>query len=292
LKAAHLTIVAPEVGEFVTSLDMAGCSLTLTWLDEELESLWLAPIDTPVLRRGSFFRVEPAPAVKDNRQLEPEIGPATPESQAGGRCIASLLDAIAQAMREAEEELGRIDAQAGDGDHGQGMRRGSSAAAQAAREASARGAGAATALAMAGDAWADRAGGTSGALWGLALRAWSGALADDQAVTPAALAAGAAAARDAIQRLGGAKVGDKTMVDALEPFVTTLAAQIGAGRALPEAWREAALAAGVAAAATAELTPKLGRARPLAERSIGHPDAGAVSLAICAKVAGEFIPSA
>ncbi|MBW8093726.1 dihydroxyacetone kinase subunit DhaK, partial [Streptomyces hygroscopicus subsp. hygroscopicus] len=51
LDEAGLIPVRPEVGELVTSLDMAGCSLTLTWLDEELERLWLAPADTPAFRR-------------------------------------------------------------------------------------------------------------------------------------------------------------------------------------------------------------------------------------------------
>src|SRR5690606_32458824 len=50
LDAAGLTAVGPQVSELVTSLDMAGCSLTLTWLDEELERLWLAPCDTPAFR--------------------------------------------------------------------------------------------------------------------------------------------------------------------------------------------------------------------------------------------------
>ena len=49
----HRARRCPEVGEFVTSLDMAGCSLTLTWLDDELEELWTAPADTPAFRRGS-----------------------------------------------------------------------------------------------------------------------------------------------------------------------------------------------------------------------------------------------
>ncbi|PLU70615.1 hypothetical protein BMJ21_12225, partial [Sinorhizobium medicae] len=44
--------------------------------------------------------------------------------------------------------------------------------------------------------------------------------------------------------------------------------------------------------ATSALTPKLGRARPLAEKSIGHPDAGAVSLALVARVAGAFLKEA
>jgi dihydroxyacetone kinase len=53
LDAAGVVQVAPEVGELVTSLDMAGCSLSVTWLDEELEGYWLAPADTPAFRRGN-----------------------------------------------------------------------------------------------------------------------------------------------------------------------------------------------------------------------------------------------
>src|SRR5690606_31964082 len=51
LQAAGVDLVAPEAGEYVTSLDMQGCSLTVLWLDEELERYWLAPCDTPVFRR-------------------------------------------------------------------------------------------------------------------------------------------------------------------------------------------------------------------------------------------------
>ncbi|WP_188037830.1 dihydroxyacetone kinase family protein, partial [Actinotalea sp. JY-7885] len=53
LGRAGLEVVAPEAGELVTSLDMAGCSLTLMWLDDELERHWTAPVDTPALRRGA-----------------------------------------------------------------------------------------------------------------------------------------------------------------------------------------------------------------------------------------------
>ena len=75
---------------------------------------------------------------------------------------ASLVSsrAIAKTLRDSEEELGRIDALAGDGDHGMGITRGSAAAAEAAEKAVAEGAGAASVLAAAGNAWADRAGGT------------------------------------------------------------------------------------------------------------------------------------
>ncbi len=289
LAKAGATVVAPEVGEYVTSLDMAGVSLTLTWLDDELERHWLAPSDVPVLRRGSIIPTVPAPPTVEDLQKPLRFGPASAPSRDDGRCIAGVIGNVAAALREAEDELGRIDAIAGDGDHGQGMTRGSAAAAEAAAAAVAAGAGAASVLACAGDAWADRAGGTSGALWGLALRTWSGALSDDAALDAAAVARGAREALAAVMRLGRGRVGDKTLVDAFDPFVATLAAEVERGQPLGAAWTAAAAAATRAAEATAALAPKLGRARPHAARSVGHPDAGAVSLALCARVAGRDI---
>ena len=52
--AAGLTVVEPECGELVTSLDMSGLSLTLLWLDDELEQYWAAPADTPAFRKGNL----------------------------------------------------------------------------------------------------------------------------------------------------------------------------------------------------------------------------------------------
>lgn len=284
LKKAGLTLVDPEVGEYVTSLDMAGCSLTLTWLDDELEKFWRAPADTPVLRRGAIIATEPAPALSEVNDGPRAFGPASPASRENGKCIAGLIGELAHALRDVEAELGRIDALAGDGDHGMGMTRGSAAAAEAAEQAVAAGAGAASVLAAAGDGWADRAGGTSGALWGLALRTWSTALSDDAAITSDAVARGANAGLEAIMRLGRARVGDKTLVDSFAPFAATLSAAVAKGLPLPAAWAEAAVAAKSAADATAQLAPKMGRARSHTKRSLGHPDAGAVSLALCAKV--------
>ena len=289
LAKAGLAIVAPEVGEYVTSLDMAGVSLTLTWLDEELERHWTAPSDTPVLRRGAIIAAEPAPPLVEDVRKVLSYPPASARSRDDGKCIAGVLAGIASALRGAEDELGRIDAIAGDGDHGQGMSRGSAAAAEAAAAAVAANAGAASVLAAAGDAWADRAGGTSGALWGLALRTWSGALSDTAALDAPVVARGARDALAAIVRLGRGRVGDKTLVDAFDPFVATLAAEVERGQPLAAAWNAAAVAATRAAEATAQLAPKLGRARPHAARSVGHPDAGAVSLALCARTIGDAI---
>lgn len=280
---AGLTVIDPEVGEFVTSLDMEGCSLSILWLDDALADLWRAPADAPAFRKGTV-------AAQGARQVAREgaaiaaVPRGEPASAAQAGCVADIVARLARALAEAEAELGRIDAIAGDGDHGQGMARGSAAAAVAARDAAAQGAGAGTVLSLAGDAWADRAGGTSGALWGVALRAWGQALGDTDVPDAARVAAGARAGIDAVTRLGGARPGDKTLVDAFAPFVDTLQGQVAQGAALATAWEAAASAATAAAEATADLTPRLGRARPLAERSIGHPDAGAISLALCARV--------
>ena len=298
LRAAGLTLVAPQVGEFVTSLDMAGCSLTITWLDEELERLWLAPAHAPAFRRGDAVgagvsaegRVEVPLPVAVPAPAAPVAWPAsTSGSRDGAALIARCLAAALTDVREAEDALGRLDAEAGDGDHGRGMVRGLGAAVAAADAAAGAGAGARSALAAAADAWADRGGGTSGALWGVALNAWAAAYSDTEAVTAAATASGARAAVDAVRRMGGAVLGDKTMVDAMVPFADALEQALAAGADLADAWGRAVSAASAAAEATAGLLPRIGRARPLAERSLGHRDAGAVSFVICAGAVGRVL---
>lgn len=282
LKGANLDIIEPEVGEFVTSLDMQGCSLTFIWLDEELEQYWRDGCDTPVMRKGETTPGEPAAVPADESELSVAYPTASQASRESAGCIVQLLNAMAADLKSVEERLGQIDALAGDGDHGQGMARGSSSAARAASTAAQAGAGAASVLGAAGDAWADRAGGTSGAIWGILLRSWSSAFSDQEAVSGASIVKGARAALDSVMHLGGARPGDKTLVDAFLPFVETLEAEAKAGNPVQVAWEKAAAASTRAADATSALTPKLGRARPLAHLSVGHPDAGAISLALCA----------
>lgn len=292
LAAAGLEIVDPEVGEFATSFEMAGTSLTLMWLDDELEAAWCAPAYSPAYRKG---------AVDLSDHLTDEAHGSLPEDEDEVSFVASesSLSAVAHVLaalravrgvvdREADE-LGRLDAVAGDGDHGIGMQRGAVAAVEAAESAAAAGAGAGSVLGLAGDAWAHRAGGTSGALWGAALRALGDHLGDEEALTAARVATGIVQARETVQALGKARVGDKTLVDALVPFAETLSQRTSEGAGLSEAWREAAMRATEAATATATLMPRLGRARPHARRSIGTPDPGAVSLALTVTAVGEAL---
>ena len=237
----------PQVGEFCTSFDMAGASLTLLWLDDELESLWLAPADTPAFRTGA---VDAGSLTHVDSSVLPEaaeesIPPASEDSRRAAAHAAAALAAVRDVIDENAEELGRLDAIAGDGDHGIGMKRGSVAACAAAAAAVGHGAGVQTVLARAADAWSDRAGGTSGALWGVILRALGDTLGDTRPVAPTSVSAAVSAATRAVMDYGKAVVGDKTMVDALVPFADMLADRVG----------------------PASPSPRPGRRRPLPQRS-------------------------
>lgn len=289
LAAAELQVVEPDVGEFVTSFNMAGASLTLMWLDDELETFWCAPANAPAYRKGSAIVAEPLSATECEVQAEEALPAASAESQQSAQRVLGLLEAVATLLQDNAEKLGDIDAVAGDGDHGIGMERGVLGAVEKAREVAAKGAGAGTLLCRAADAWADKAGGTSGALWGVALTALGTAIGDRQAPSAERVASGVRAAQQGIQHFGKARVGDKTMVDVLVPFSDTLNQRVEAGDSLTDAWLQAAQVAEQAAQATAQLLPKMGRARPLAERSLGTPDAGAVSLAMIVNTVGRLL---
>lgn len=280
LTAEGLVVVEPEVGEFVTSFNMAGASLTLLWLDDELETLWRAPANAPAFRKGSVLKAEPLDAAAQNLPEVDIVPVASAASRQASRCVLSVITAIAEVIEEHAAELGRIDAVAGDGDHGIGMVRGSLGALEKAREMQQRQAGAGTLLCRAADAWADQAGGTSGALWGVLLTAIGTALGDETSPDARRVALGVRHAKEGIMHFGKAKPGDKTMVDVLVPFSDRLTERVAAGDTLTDAWAVASRQATQSASETAQLLPKMGRARPLAEKSLGTPDAGAVSLAL------------
>lgn len=288
LEAAGLEVIDPHVGEYCTSFDMAGTSLTLYWLDDELAQLWETPVDSPAYRRGSVANADRADA-STVEIVEATIEPGDEASRAAAQTVLAAVRTIAATVDTHVDELGRIDAIAGDGDHGIGMQRGSHAALAAASRAVDAGAGAGTTLARAADAWSDRAGGTSGALWGVILNAVAAQLGDRGRPEAAAIAAGVAAGSRGVTDYGKAEVGDKTLVDALVPFSSEFSSAVDAGAPLTDAWRAAAAAATRAAAATAELLPRMGRARTHGQNSVGTPDPGAISLALIVTAVGEAL---
>lgn len=288
LQDSGVHLVAPEVGELVTSLDMAGCSLSVTWLDPELEDYWTAPASTP-----SFHRSESVATQRSEPQVRavPEADVAGAEeaseaSLAAAAVVRRALAALRDTIDEHRDQLGQLDAVAGDGDHGIGMSRGATAAAEA---ADASEGGVRTVLGAAGAAFGDRAGGTSGILWGVLLDGIGQGLGNNEEVSAPRVAAAVQQAVDKLQTFSKAERGDKTMLDALFPFAESLSREAEGGQPLAAAWTTAAAAAVTAAEGTAELSPKIGRARPLAERSVGSPDPGAISLGLIVTAVGEVL---
>ncbi|MGB7756227.1 MAG: dihydroxyacetone kinase family protein, partial [Salinisphaera sp.] len=292
LEHAGLTLVQPEVGELVTSFEMAGVSLTLFWLDEVLERAWTAPATTPAYCRGGVA-LEGEPRDDDDLAAthEEQVPAASEESKSDAAGMLAVIETIQSKIEAEAEGLGKLDAISGDGDHGIGMDTGARAALAAARHAVEKGCGAGTVLGRAGDAWANEAGGTSGALWGLGLRSVGATIGDDARVAAPAVADGVVEATDAIMRLGGAEMGDKTMLDSMKPFADKLAAEVRSGTHLREAWRLAAEASQQAAEATAELAPKKGRAKNHSDKSVGHADPGAISFAMIVAAVADTLES-
>jgi D-erythrulose 4-kinase len=281
LEAKGITIVEPEVGELVTSFDMAGVSLTLFWLDAQLEEAWLAPTSTPAYRKGTVAAVDPdAQGFFDPTSVVQTVTVGTDVSVAEAKKVAQAIE-LARNLIDAEvDELGRIDAIAGDGDHGIGMQRGVSAADKAAKQAVEANAGAAALLNSAADAWSDFAGGTSGVIWGVILSSVASELNNESEITKEQLAAGFKKALQNVKNFGKAQVGDKTLIDTLEPFAIAFDEAVTSGSSFEDSWSQAAEVAMKAALETKDLLPKIGRARPHAHKSVGTPDPGALSMAM------------
>ena len=205
------------------------------------------------------------------------------------RTAQDAFEAMLVSVRSAEAELGRLDAVAGDGDHGSGMVRGLAAAVAAAQEAAGSGQGLGSLLRHAGAAWADLAGGTSGVLWGVLLAELGTQLGDTVRPDPPSVAAAIKHAAVAIAERGGAQPGDKTLLDALSPFAEVLGKGASDGLPLAAAWKAAASAAEKAAQETAGLAARIGRARALAARGVGSPDPGAISMSLCIGAVGTVL---
>lgn len=280
LKEKNIVIVEPEVGELVTSFEMAGASLTFTWLNEELETLWAAPAYTPAFKKGSVQLTGSDGSFGGTEILEEVIPHASEESISCATSLERVIASIDATITKNEAHLGQLDSYAGDGDHGIGMARGTHAALTSAKKFVALKAGAGTLLEKAGDSWADRAGGTSGAIWGIILREIGKELGNSERPTPQVVAKSIVRASNEVMSFGKAQLGDKTLVDALIPFAQTLESEILAGKNLGDAWESAARASAAAAESTSTLLPKIGRARPHAEKSVGHPDPGAISFSM------------
>ena len=285
----------PLVGEFVTALDMTGLSLSLYWLDDDLRALLDATAASP-----AFTSIGPDVAQASvAATASPEIatGPASavtasdvvhPGGEAGVHVRAALRRALA-VMESTEQELGRLDAAAGDGDHGAGMVRGFRAAVEAIADDTGT---AHHSFNVAGVGFQNAAGGASGALvggWLIALG--TGLPAEDDAVDAAAMARAVNAATETLQHMGGAQAGDKTMLDTLIPFSKALSDAAQENSTVGIAWAAAMPAAATGMLSTVDMISRRGRASRLGERSRGTQDAGATSIYYVLQAFGDAFNS-
>lgn len=206
------------------------------------------------------------------------------ESLDAGQTVA-MLASVADKIIASEPELTDADRALGDGDHGLGMQRGMTAV----REKLAGG-GLDTvdkAFMAVGMAMMSSMGGASGAVFGTLFRAGGKALSGRGDFDAEGLALFLRAGLDGVVARGGAKPGDKTMVDALEPAARTAAESTALG--LPAAAAAVAAAAASGRDASRDMIATMGRAKTLGERSLGHPDAGACSVAIILQEMADFV---
>ena len=265
LRARGIRVERAWIGNFMTAMEMPGCSLTLLKLDDERSVLLDAPCrasawpgDGRIAEKGAIV-----PAVALAPSTEPvAAGPLTAK-------LRAAVNAVATALEAAEEQLTELDAKAGDGDLGASMARGA-AAIRALGDASY--ANPARLLTDIGNALRRAIAGSSGPFYATALLRAAGALRDRPVPGNEDFQQVFADAIAAISELGGAKPGDRTMLDALQP---ALNAWVASGR-----FADAAPAAEAGAQATSEMFPALGRASYLGQRAVGTPDGGAVAVSI------------
>jgi len=191
--------------------------------------------------------------------------------------IVRMLRGAAEQVQKNKDTLSKLDSVGGDGDHGTTMARAMGNLEKAIAAAKKR--DLKTLLYDIGWAIMGVDGGATGPLFGTLFIGMSDSLPGKGALDTAALAAMFEAGLAALQKQSKAKVGDKTMMDALIPAVAALRTAAASGKDVPASLRAAATAAQQGAETTKNFAAKFGRAKNLGDRTIGHPDPGATSTA-------------
>jgi len=289
------TIVRTLVGNYMTSIDMSGASVSVLKLDEELEAMLGEPCDTPALKISGPAEVVPyvspfaAPDESGSASYEVE----TPAEYAaiGSELtldnIEYIIDMMSASIIRNEVPFCELDAHAGDGDFGMSIAKGfrqlkaewKSILAQPGLNIGGF-LGACSLVIM------EYCGGASGPIWGSAFRAAGKQVADKDKLSVSDFADMLQAAVKGIQDIGersfgrGAVVGDKTLIDALVPCADSWSRNAAVGAGFLKAFEDGAAAAVDGAKKTEEIVARMGRAGTVGERSVGYPDAGAYGLGV------------
>ena len=285
LQSKGFTLERIYAGTFLSSLDMAGVSISVLGLDDE-RLRWLDASTTapawPNVAKQRPGRPGARTQVRGNEKNT--VSTETPVHTQTGRRSKQAIEAACRALIEAEDELTELDRITGDGDLGASMKRAAQAV-QNAVDSYPLGDIPSTLKALA-HTLRRELGGSSGPLYGIFfLRCGTVLEASGAGLTQwtDALAQGCRAIRE----LGGAKPGNRTMLDALDPFVRSL--KNAKGQASREMLMVAVENAERGVEATARMKPRLGRSSYLGDRVLGYPDPGAKAVAIWLRAASEAL---
>ena len=284
------------VGNFLTSIDMAGASISLMGLDPQRRDLLNAACDAPALHiTGSAvpqLRKAADPAAE--AAAAPSWTVESPDSWAlvhNDRItlenLIYMVDCMSQIIIQNEVPFCELDSHAGDGDFGMSVAKGFQQLKLQWRDlldnhSKTMG----QFLDRASLIIMEHCGGASGPIWGSAFRAASRFVWEREELDLSAFAGMLQAAVRGIYKTGersfgrGAVVGDKTLMDALIPCADSLSASAAQGVALTKAMKLAAAAAVEGADSTSKIVARMGRAGTVGERSLGYPDAGAYALGV------------
>ncbi|ASA20436.1 dihydroxyacetone kinase subunit DhaK [Paenibacillus donghaensis] len=286
------------VGNYMTSIDMAGASLTVLKLDEELKGLLYQESDTPAFKvaAGAAESAEFVEVIDEAKATDAPVSHAvqTPEAYAviqGNRFsldnMVYLIDKMSEIVIENEVPFCELDSQAGDGDFGMSIAKGFR---QLKRELPHILEEGKTDIGSFLDACSlvimEYCGGASGPIWGSAFRSAAKAVGDKTELSQADFAVMLQAAVQGIQSTGersfgrGAVVGDKTLIDALAPCADAWEQSAQEGVDFHTALARGAAAAVEGAKQTETIVARMGRAGAVGERSLGYPDAGAYALGV------------
>jgi dihydroxyacetone kinase len=276
LEAKGIVVERAWAGTFLSALDTPGFSLSVMQVDDAALSLIDAPTDAGAWPRGGAVnRKRVLPSANAEKTVV-----ATNKMTAAGERLRLGAERAASALIAAESRLTQLDSVAGDGDLGASMVRGGEAILALPKESFGDVSDGLMAMA---NAMRKAIGGSSGPFYATGLMRASRQLAGIDEPAAQQMAEAFVAAVAAVSELGGAKPGDRTMIDALYPAAETFRDKLATGASAEEAWQSAVAAGEVGAEATASMKPRLGRASYLGERAVGHPDGGAVAVGVWLK---------
>ena len=294
LSKRGVTVARAFVGNYMTSIDMAGASLSLLKLDEELEELLNAHSDAPAFKVSGPVPAAAMPNIAPPAQAgEANYGIETPADYAkvsGNLTLQNMMymvDAMCESAIRNEVPFCELDSHAGDGDFGMSIAKGFRQLKQEWKSVvSGHDLDISSFLNACSLIIMEHCGGASGPIWGSAFRAAARSAKGKATLSVDDFAQLMQAAVSGIQATGersfgrGAVVGDKTLIDALVPCADSWTKQAAEGASLKASFDAGAAAAMEGAKSTEKIAARMGRAGTVGERSIGYADAGAYGLAV------------